>query len=73
MKVQMEENLLYIFSKTTGWTSNSFFNFIKKSLKPVRLSVARMGNYDEILLEINKTLIDFRRKIVKGSGSNTAK
>ena len=33
--------------------SNSFLNFIKKSLKPVRFISGQNGNYDEILLEIN--------------------
>lgn len=32
--------------------SNSFLNFIKKSLKPVRFISGQNGNYDEILLEI---------------------
>lgn len=37
--------------------SNSFLNFIKKSLKPVRFISGQNGNYDEILLEINKPLM----------------
>lgn len=37
--------------------SNSFLNFIKKSLKPVRFISGQNGNYDEILLEINKPII----------------
>ena len=37
--------------------SNSFLNFIKKSLKPVRFISDQNGNYDEILLEINKPLM----------------
>ena len=38
-------------------SSNTFLNFIKKSLKPVRLINGKNGDYDEILLEINKPLM----------------
>lgn len=36
---------------------NAFLNFIKKSLKPVRFINGQNGDYDEILLEINKPLM----------------
>ena len=38
-------------------SSNAFLNFIKKSLKPVRFINGQNGDYDEILLEINKPLM----------------
>ena len=55
----MEKNLLHLFlaRQEIDGSPNAFLNFIKKSLKPVRFINGQNGDYDEILLEINKPLM----------------
>ena len=54
----MEKNLLHFLARQEiDGASNAFLNFIKKSLKPVRFINGQNGDYDEILLEINKPLM----------------
>lgn len=38
-------------------SSNAFLNFIKKSLKPVRFISGENGNYEEILMQVNRPLM----------------
>ena len=59
MKVQNGKRIHYTFltRQEIDGSSNAFLNFIKKSLKPVRFINGQNGDYDEILLEINKPLM----------------
>lgn len=47
----------FLARQESDGSSNSFLNFIKKSLQPVRFINGENGNYNEILYQINKPLM----------------